>query len=164
MKNYLHVEQKQYTSLKELLHQVARWHFLGKKIVFTNGAFDILHRGHIRSLTQAAALGDILIVGVNTDASVKISKGPQRPLNRVEDRGLLLASLECVDAVIAFEQETPLNLIESIRPHVLVKGGDYTLEQIVGATQVMGWGGAVEIIPFETGYSTTGLIDKITKL
>jgi rfaE bifunctional protein nucleotidyltransferase chain/domain len=163
MKNYLHTEQKKY-SLKELLHQVARWQFLGKKIVFTNGGFDILHRGHIRSLETAASFGDVLIVGVNTDASVKISKGPQRPINNVEDRSLLLASLEVVDAIIPFDEETPIDLIMAIRPDVLVKGGDYTLDRIVGARDVISWGGSVEIVPFETGYSTTGLIEKITRL
>jgi D-glycero-beta-D-manno-heptose 1-phosphate adenylyltransferase len=163
MKNYLYTGQKRY-ALKELLHQVARWQFLGKKIVFTNGGFDILHRGHIRSLETAASFGDILIVGLNTDASVKISKGNQRPINCLEDRSLLLASLEVVDAVIPFDEETPINLIMAIRPDVLVKGGDYTIDRIVGAQDVIGWGGRVQIVPFEQGYSTTGLIEKITRL
>jgi rfaE bifunctional protein nucleotidyltransferase chain/domain len=163
MRNYLYTGQKIYV-LKELLHQVARWQFLGKKIVFTNGGFDILHRGHIRSLETAASFGDVLIVGLNTDASVKLSKGVQRPINRLDDRSLLLASLEVVDAVIPFDEETPIDLIRAIRPDVLVKGGDYTLDRIVGASEVIGWGGRVEIVPFESGYSTTGLIEKITRL
>ena len=163
MKNNQYIETKQYT-LEGLVHQVARWKFLGKKIAFTNGGFDILHRGHIRSLETAASFGDVLIVGLNTDASVKISKGSLRPINPMEDRRLLLASLEVVDAVIPFDEETPLHLIMAIRPDVLVKGGDYTLDNIVGAQEVMGWGGKVEIVPFENGYSTTGLIAKITSL
>jgi D-glycero-beta-D-manno-heptose 1-phosphate adenylyltransferase len=178
MKNALHAAHKIYAPMipvsseaavdvpvvTPLQRQVAIWRFLGRRIVFTNGGFDILHRGHIHSLSAAAAEGDILIVGVNTDASVKRAKGQRRPINRVEDRIFLLAALEVVDAVIPFEEDTPLRLILTLKPDVLVKGGDYSLEQIVGAPEVIGWGGRVEIIPFEKGYSTTSVISKIHNL
>jgi len=157
------IPHKIYT-LPDLLKQVARWRLLSKKIAFTNGCFDILHQGHIASLSQAAAEADFLIVGANADASVGKLKGPQRPVNDQQSRSLLLASLLMVDAVIIFEEDTPLELITSLRPDVLVKGGDYTLEQIVGAKEVLSWGGRVVINPLVPGFSTTGLIEKIHKL
>jgi len=134
---------------------------LGKSIVFTNGVFDILHAGHIFSLSQAAKEADFLIIGVNSDDSVKRLKGEQRPLNNQDSRALLLASLLMVDAVVIFEEDTPLELINSIKPDVLVKGGDYTIEQIVGAKEVISNGGRVVINPVIEGYSTTTLIDKL---
>jgi len=134
---------------------------LGKSIVFTNGVFDILHAGHIFSLSQAAKEADFLIIGVNSDDSVKRLKGEQRPLNNQDSRALLLASLLMVDAVVIFEEDTPLELINSIKPDVLVKGGDYTIQQIVGAKEVISNGGRVVINPVIEGYSTTTLIDKL---
>ncbi len=134
---------------------------LGRKLVFTNGCFDILHRGHVSYLHAAAALGDMLIVGLNTDRSVAALKGPQRPLNNTADRAYVLAALQCVDAVVVFDEETPLQLISFLSPHVLVKGGDYSPDRVVGASHVLGLGGRVEIIPFVSGYSTTSLINKM---
>ena len=134
---------------------------MGKSIVFTNGVFDILHAGHIFSLSQAAKEADFLIIGVNSDDSVKRLKGEQRPLNNQDSRALLLASLLMVDAVVIFEEDTPLELINSIKPDVLVKGGDYTIQQIVGAKEVISNGGRVVINPVIEGYSTTTLIDKL---
>ena len=133
----------------------------GKTIVFTNGVFDILHPGHIFSLSQAAAEADFLIVGLNADASVKRLKGESRPVNNQEARALLLASLLMVDAVVMFEEDTPLNLISSLLPDVLVKGGDYTVEQIAGAKEVMANGGRVVINPILEGYSTSSIIAQI---
>lgn len=136
----------------------------GKKIVFTNGCFDILHMGHLDYLAKAADLGNILIVGVNSDASVKKLKGGSRPINNENDRALQLASLVYVDAVTIFEEDTPLELITHLMPDVLVKGGDYTIESIVGAREVMENGGRVEIVPYVEGYSTTGILEKIVAL
>jgi len=157
------IPQKIY-DLSGLLHQVRRWRVLGKTVAFTNGCFDILHQGHIASLSDAAREADYLIVGVNSDSSTCRLKGPDRPINNQDARALLLASLLMVDAVIVFDEDTPLNLINAILPDVLVKGGDYTLEQIVGAKEVMAAGGKVVINPILPGYSTTGLIGKIQKL
>ena len=137
---------------------------MGKSIVFTNGVFDILHPGHIFSLSQAAKEADFLIVGLNSDNSVKRLKGQQRPVNNQDSRTLLLASLLMVDAVVIFEEDTPLELINSVRPDVIVKGGDYTIEQIVGAKEVMSNGGRVVINPVIEGYSTTSIIDKLKAL
>jgi D-beta-D-heptose 7-phosphate kinase/D-beta-D-heptose 1-phosphate adenosyltransferase len=152
--------QKQH-SLSSLLQQVARWRLLGKKLAFTNGCFDILHAGHIASLTQAAQHGDVLIVGLNSDSSVKKLKGEDRPVNNEESRALLIASLAVVDAVIVFSEDTPRELIVAIRPDALVKGGDYKVEDIAGSKEVLSWGGQVFINPIVPGFSTTGLIDKI---
>lgn len=147
----------------ELIKAVYRWRFLGKSISFTNGCFDILHAGHIASLSEAAKEGDILIVGVNTDASTKRLKGSERPVNNENSRALLLASLEIVDAVILFEEDTPLELIKAVMPDVIVKGGDYTMDQMIGAKEVIGNGGRVVINPLVEGYSTTGIIEIIKK-
>lgn len=134
---------------------------MGRSIAFTNGVFDILHAGHIFSLSQAAKEADLLIVGVNSDDSVKRLKGNSRPVNNQDSRALLLASLLMVDAVVIFEEDTPLELINTIKPDVLVKGGDYTIEQIVGAKEVMTNGGRIVINPVIEGYSTTSTIDKL---
>ena len=144
-------------------NQVAEWLAPFKKpLVFTNGCFDILHRGHITYLAQAAELGSSLIVGVNSDASVKsLGKGDDRPLNNLEDRMALLAALRMVDGVIAFEQPTPLELILALRPDVLVKGGDWKPADIVGANEVESWGGNVHSIAFQFDRSTTQLLEKI---
>ena len=136
----------------------------GKKIVFTNGCFDIIHRGHVTYLNEAKALGDILIVGINTDASVKKLKGDSRPINTELDRKFVLENLKAVDFVELFSEDTPLNLILKIRPHILVKGGDWKPENIVGSKEVFGWGGFVHSLSLVAGKSTTALIDKIHKL
>ncbi len=134
------------------------------KMVFTNGCFDILHVGHVRYLKEARGLGDFLVVAMNTDESVRGLKGPDRPVNKEEDRAEVLASLNCVDYVILFGTETPLDLIEKIGPDVLVKGGDWPVEKIVGSRFVLAKGGEVLSLPFHSGHSTTGLIGKIQKL
>jgi D-glycero-beta-D-manno-heptose 1-phosphate adenylyltransferase len=162
MKAVQAIPNKIYT-LQSIEQQLNRWRLLGKKIVFTNGVFDILHEGHIASLSEAASYGNILIVGVNADASVKRLKGESRPVNAEQSRALLLASLLMTDAVIIFSDNTPINLITTILPDILVKGGDYTLEQIVGAKEVIANGGEVKIVPFVEGFSTTGIIEKMRK-
>ena len=134
---------------------------LRKSIVFTNGCFDILHAGHIASFSEAARHGDLLVVGLNADASVKGLKGEGRPVNSENDRAFLIASLAMVDAVVLFDQPTPLELIKLLKPDVLVKGGDYKVEEIAGAKEVMDWGGHVVINPIVEGYSTSSLIKKI---
>ena len=151
-------------NLDQLMHQVKRWRLQSRKIVFTNGVFDILHEGHIASLSEAAAQGHVLIVGVNTDASVKRLKGESRPVNNENSRALILASLLMTDAVILFGDDTPLNLICTILPDVLVKGGDYTIEQIVGAKEVLANGGEVKIVPILEGFSTTSIIQKMKEI
>ena len=134
-----------------------------KKIVFTNGCFDIIHSGHCFYLTEAKKLGDILIVGLNTDASVKRLKGETRPINNEDDRAMVLSCLKPVDYVVLFDEDTPFNLIRNIIPNVLVKGGDYTIENIVGADIVLENGGEVKVIPFVEGKSTSKIIEKISK-
>ena len=162
MKQVDFISQKIISS-PEIARKVEQWKFLGKKIAFTNGVFDILHSGHIFSLSHAAKEADYLIVGLNADASVKKLKGEDRPVNKQDARALVLASLLIVDAVVIFEEDTPLELIRLIMPDVLVKGGDYTLEQIVGAKEVSANGGRVVINPIQQGVSTTGLISQIRK-
>lgn len=153
---------KKIHSLPDLLRKIAQVRILGQTIAFTNGCFDILHPGHIASLSKAAEEADFLVVGVNADPSVRrLGKGPDRPVQPQEARALLLASLQIVDAVIIFEEDTPLQLIEAIRPDVLVKGGDYRLEDIVGAREVMSWGGRVVINPILPGNSTTAILQRI---
>jgi D-glycero-beta-D-manno-heptose 1-phosphate adenylyltransferase len=135
---------------------------LPRPLVFTNGCFDILHRGHVTYLAQASALGAAMIVALNTDASVKrLGKGEDRPVNALEDRAAVMAALECVDLVTWFDEDTPLQRILDARPEVLVKGGDWPVERIVGAAEVQGWGGTVHSIPFEHERSTTALLGKI---
>lgn len=156
--------EKKIFQLPALLKVISGWRLHGKIIAFTNGCFDILHEGHIFSLSQAAKEADYLIVGVNSDASTKRLKGDARPVNSEKSRALLLASLLMVDAVVIFEEDTPYNLITSILPEVLVKGGDYTIEQIVGSKEVMANGGRVVINPIVQGFSTTGILEKIKRL
>lgn len=146
----------------EFERNLARWRFASKKIVFTNGCFDILHRGHIDYLSKAADLGDILIIGLNTDDSVRRLKGEGRPVNNQESRGLALASLRFVDAVVYFAEDTPLELIKLIRPDVLVKGADYAEKEIVGASELREYGGEVVRIRLVEGFSTSALIDRIS--
>ncbi len=149
-------------SLDNLYRQVNLWRFRGNKIVFTNGCFDILHLGHVEYLAKAKDLGNILIVGLNTDASVKKqNKSPERPVNNEEARGAVLAGLECVDGVVLFNDETPYELIKKIQPDVLVKGGDYKAEEIVGYDIVKACGGQTLTIPLTEGFSTTSLIKKL---
>jgi D-glycero-beta-D-manno-heptose 1-phosphate adenylyltransferase len=133
----------------------------GKKIVFTNGCFDILHRGHVSYLCEARKLGDLLIVGVNSDSSVKRLKGADRPINNEGDRAYLLSQLRCVDFTEIFSEDTPLNLILKIKPRILTKGGDWRVDQIVGAKEVIENGGEVYSLNFINGYSTTSIIHKI---
>ena len=163
MRNPDIIQQKIYTT-EALMKEVGRWKFMKKQVAFTNGCFDILHEGHIFSLSQAAKEGDYLIVGINADASTKRLKGPSRPVNNEHSRSLLIASLIMVDAVVIFEEDTPLQLIKALMPDTIVKGGDYTVEQIVGAKEVIANGGRVVINPIVQGFSTTGIIEKILKL
>lgn len=133
----------------------------GKNLVFTNGCFDLLHVGHVRYLKQARAQGDLLFVGLNTDASVKRLKGPSRPIQNQDDRAEIMASLGCVDFVCLFDQDTPLELIKVVKPNLLVKGGDWKPEQIVGSDFVQSYGGQVRSLQFVDGRSTTNIITKI---
>ena len=135
----------------------------GKTVAFTNGCFDILHPGHLFSLAQAAKEADYLLVGLNSDASVKKLKGPERPINNTESRASILANLVLVDVVVVFEEDTPLQLLQTLLPDVLVKGGDYTIDTIVGAKEVIANGGKVIINPIVEGFSTTNIIEKIKK-
>ncbi len=160
MKSVQTIPNKIY-SLPELIQEIRRWKLKNKKIVFTNGVFDILHEGHIASLSQAATYGDVLIVGVNNDASVKQLKGPSRPVNNEQSRALLLASMVMTDAVILFEDDTPLNLICTVMPDVLVKGGDYNIDQIAGAKEVIANGGEVILADIVEGISTSAIIEKM---
>jgi len=152
---------KKIFTLAQLQQQVAAWRVNGKTIAFTNGCFDILHEGHIFSLNQAANEADYLIIGVNSDASVQKLKGPDRPVNNEQSRSLILSNLVVVDAVIVFNEDTPLSLINALMPNVIVKGGDYTIDQIVGSKEVIANGGRVVINPIVAGFSTTGIIEKI---
>ena len=148
-------------TLPQLLQKIAQWKVVVKTVAFTNGVFDILHPGHIFSLSQAAKEADYLIVGVNSDGSVKKLKGDNRPINNQDARALILASLIMIDAVVIFEEDTPLELIKIVQPDVLVKGGDYTIEQIVGAKEVIAMGGRVVINPIVEGFSTSAIIEKM---
>ena len=158
--NYTSIIEKKIVSEKELKQELAIWRFQSKKIVFTNGCFDLIHPGHIHLLNTARSFGDILIVGLNTDASVQKIK-PGRPLQNEQARSLIMASFEVVDAVILFEEETPLNLIKLIEPDVLVKGADYSPDKVVGKEEVERTGGRIELVTFLEGISTTGIMKKI---
>lgn len=147
--------------LDVLQEYVATWRSRSEKIVFTNGCFDILHLGHISYLAEAQSLGDKLVIGLNSDASVKKLKGDRRPINDVESRAMMLASFSFVNAVIIFEEETPIRLISAVLPDILVKGGDYEMNQIVGHDVVLSQGGIVKTIPFLEGYSSTKIISRI---
>ena len=149
--------------LKDNIEIINRIKVERKKIVFTNGCFDLLHVGHIRYLAQAKKLGDFLIIGLNSDSSVKELKGKDRPINSFDDRATLLSAIESVDLVIMFEEQTPENLIKDIVPDILVKGGDYNIEDIVGYQTVMQNGGQVKTLSFYDGYSSTNYINKIKK-
>lgn len=146
---------------EQAIHQADQWRVEGQQIVFTNGCFDIVHLGHIDYLEKARHLGDRMIIGLNTDASVSCVKGPLRPVVDEYARARLMAAFEFVDAVVLFGEPTPIELIEAIQPDVLVKGNDYTVATIVGADFVLGRGGRVETVALVPGYSTTKLIDRI---
>jgi rfaE bifunctional protein nucleotidyltransferase chain/domain len=161
--NFDEVIQNKILNIDSLQKMIAVWRFLSKKIVFTNGCFDLLHQGHIHLLNTARSFGDVLIVGLNTDASVSRIK-PGRPVQDEQSRLRLMASMEVVDAVILFEEETPQELIEKILPDVLVKGGDYKLEDVVGKNPVEKHGGKVELVQLEEGFSTSNLIEKIRSM
>ena len=147
----------------QTIDKVRHWKESGEKIVFTNGCFDIIHAGHIHLLTEAKNLGDRLLIGLNSDQSVQNLKGPDRPLNPEYARASVLESLSMVDGVTIFQEDTPHELVKKIIPHVLVKGGDYSIENVVGADTVRASGGKVVLIPILKGYSTSDLITRIRK-
>lgn len=151
------------TDLPKLQALIATWKSEGKKVVFTNGVFDLLHIGHITYMAKAADLGDKLIIGLNSDNSVKRIKGDDRPVNDQSSRAALLAALFFVDAIVVFEEDTPLNLITALMPDILVKGADYAVENIVGGREVIANGGEVKTIDLVEGYSSTSIIQKIRK-
>ncbi len=151
------------SDLPTLQASITSWKSEGKKVVFTNGVFDLLHIGHITYMAKAAELGDKLIIGLNSDSSVKRIKGDDRPVNDQNSRAALLAALFFVDAIVVFEEDTPINLITTLMPDVLVKGADYSVENIVGAKEVIANGGEVKTINFVEGYSSTSIIQKIRK-
>lgn len=154
--------QEKITTLPELKKLVSFWQASGEKVVFTNGVFDLLHTGHITYLADAASLGTKLIIGLNSDASVKrLNKGPERPVNDQDSRALLLAAMLFIDAVVIFDEDTPLNLITNLMPDILAKGGDYTVDTIVGAKEVMANRGEVKVISFVDDFSSTAIIRKI---
>jgi len=140
---------------------VKKWHAKNKKVVFTNGCFDIIHRGHIEYLRESKELGDVLVLGLNSDESVRRIKGVPRPYQDERGRAVILDAMEMVDLVVIFDEDTPLNLICELKPDILVKGGDYNSQLIVGANEVEGWGGSVKTISFLKGYGTSTIVDKI---
>jgi len=149
------------TPLHAAQEKLKQWRIQNKHIVFTNGCFDILHPGHIAYLEKAKAFGDILIIGLNNDDSIHRLKGFSRPINSLTDRSIMLAALNAVDMVVSFAEDTPLKLIQSLQPDILVKGGDYQSDEIVGAEEVRNSGGKVIVVPFVDGYSTSALIERI---
>jgi len=159
--NQLH--QEKVLKGNHLDEKLKKWKAQNLKVVFTNGCFDLLHIGHLSYLMKAASFGDKLIIGLNSDDSVKRLKGESRPINAEESRALMLASLFFVDAVTVFEEDTPLNLIKTVMPDVLVKGGDYKMENIVGAQEVVENGGVVNVVDFVNGYSSSAIIEKIER-
>lgn len=159
--NHSQIIESKITSLESLQRKLAFWRFREKKIVFTNGCFDLLHLGHIDYLAKAASLGNVLIVGLNSDRSVSAIKGPLRPLNDENSRLHIMASLFFVDAVVVFDEPTPYELIKAVQPDILVKGGDYKKEEIVGYDIVTARGGEVITIDLVPGYSTTNIEKKI---
>jgi len=161
LREYLASENKYFPDARRLAGRLDYYRQQGKKVVFTNGCFDILHRGHITYLHRAKALGDVLVIGVNSDDSIRRLKGPQRPINTLEDRIGVLAALGCVDHIVAFDDDTPCNLIRLLRPDVFVKGGDYTRERLPEAPLVEELGGVVQILPYLQDRSTTGIIERI---
>ena len=163
MKNTSYINQEKLGILtkNELKDQVDEWHEQSKSVIFTNGCFDLLHKGHVDLLNKASTFGDILIVGLNSDESVKRLKGENRPIQPIEIRIKNILTLEAVTAISIFEDDTPLDLIQTIRPDILVKGGDYNPKDIVGLVEMSTWGGRVEIVPLTPGFSTTAQIVKM---
>jgi rfaE bifunctional protein nucleotidyltransferase chain/domain len=160
--NNLEIIKSKIVSLEQLQRNLHVWRMKDYKIVFTNGCFDLLHHGHIDYLSKAADLGDVLIIGLNSDFSVmKLDKGKHRPIQNENDRALILSAIQFIDCIILFNENTPLELIKIIQPDVLVKGGDWKPEQIAGADMVKAKGGEVVIIPYIEGYSTTNIEKKI---
>jgi len=157
-------EQNKVKSLPGLCRILRRLQRQGKKVVFTNGVFDLVHIGHLRYLEKARSLGDVLAVAINTDASAKKLKGDPRPVIPQKERAELLAGFACVDYVTFFDEGTPMKIIKKLHPDILVKGGDYKLNEIVGMREVTGWGGKVKRIPFVKGYSTSEFIRRIGQL
>lgn len=154
---------KIFNDSSSLISQIEEWNSQGLSIVFTNGCFDILHRGHVQYLYDAAQLGNKLVVAINTDSSVKLlNKGENRPINNEEDRAFLLAAMEFVSAVTFFNEATPLSIIKQIKPNVLVKGADYSPSQVIGKDFIENYGGKLVLIPFVEGYSSSTIINKIT--
>jgi len=149
------------SDLQSLKTSIVQWQSEGKKVVFTNGVFDLLHIGHITYMAKAAELGDKLVIGLNSDSSVRRIKGQDRPVNDQNSRAALLAALFFVDAIVVFEEDTPIHLITALMPDILVKGADYSIENIVGAKEVIANGGEVKTIDFVEGYSSTSIIKKI---
>ncbi|MFT4523844.1 MAG: D-beta-D-heptose 7-phosphate kinase/D-beta-D-heptose 1-phosphate adenosyltransferase [Bacteroidia bacterium] len=163
MKSSNHIsklESKIY-DLSTLKDRVERLHASKKTVVFTNGCFDLIHKGHIDYLNRAADLGDFLILGLNSDASVQRLKGTHRPLQNQESRSYIMAALDCIDAVVIFDEDTPIELITTLKPNVLVKGGDYTEATVVGADLVKSYSGSVQLLPFLDGFSTSNIEKKI---
>lgn len=158
----IEIIKKKVVPLEQLKRNLNVWRMKDLRIVFTNGCFDLLHHGHVDYLSKASDLGDVLVVGVNSDSSVKkLNKGANRPIQNENDRALILSALQFVEAVTIFEEDTPLELIKIIQPDVLVKGGDWKENEIVGADVVKAKGGTVTVIPFVEGYSTTNIEKKI---
>lgn len=160
MSNLQSIKSKIYT-LPKLVEQSKVWRNNGEKIVFTNGCFDLLHRGHVEVLANTSDLGDKLIVGLNTDSSIQDLKGKNRPIIDENSRAILLASLQFIDAIVFFSEDTPYHLIETILPDILAKGGDYKVEEIIGHEVVLQNGGEVILVPFIDGFSTTNIVNKI---
>ena len=160
--NQLEILSQKLLTLEQLPAKLAYWRFHNQRIVFTNGVFDLLHRGHVEYLAQASDLGEVLIIGLNADVSVKLlGKGPTRPLQDEQSRALILSALHFVDAVVLFEEETPYNLIKAVMPDILVKGGDYKVEEIAGHDIVQANGGEVVLMDIVQGHSTTSLEQKM---
>ena len=161
MKSVKHIQQKIH-NIHQLQQELMRWRKFGKTVAFTNGCFDILHAGHIHSLMQAASFADVLVVGLNSDASARgLGKGPERPLNTQHDRACVLAALESVSLVITFDEPTPIELLKRVRPQWYVKGGDYDIETLAETALVRSWGGDARALPFVDGQSTTTLVQRI---
>ena len=146
--------------LNDLLKRIEFWRRLGDKIVFTNGCFDILHQGHARLLASCSEMGERLVIGLNSDTSVKRLKGEGRPVNDQQSRAVLLAALQFTDAIVIFEEDTPETLIHAIKPDILVKGGDWKPEETAGSSFVKSYGGQVKVVPYLNGFSTTGIIER----
>lgn len=160
----MNATEEKIIEIEQLLPKLALARANGQRIVFTNGCFDLMHLGHVTYLEAARNQGDLLVIGLNTDASVSRLKGPQRPIISEQARARVMAALEVVSYVVLFDEDTPLNLIRSVKPDILVKGADYQVSEIVGADFVMASGGKVERIPFVEGYSTSSLIERIQNL